>query len=111
MSATSTQSGTFLLGVINDVLDMSKIEAGRMQLERGMLDLAPLIDETLQMVAIQADEKKITVEQSIDETMRIFADKRAIKQIVINLLSNAVKFSGTGGRISSGAKRCAARCR
>ncbi|MFZ2099799.1 MAG: ATP-binding protein [Oricola sp.] len=97
-------SGTFLLGVINDVLDMSKIEAGRMQLERGMLDLAPLIDETLQMVAIQAEEKEIAVEQSIDETMRIFADKRAMKQIVINLLSNAVKFTGKGGRIRIRAK-------
>jgi two-component system cell cycle sensor histidine kinase PleC len=52
-------SGTFLLGVINDILDMSKIEAGRVELEREKLDLAPLIDETLQMVSIQAEEKNI----------------------------------------------------
>ncbi|WP_210325935.1 PAS domain-containing sensor histidine kinase [Oricola nitratireducens] len=97
-------SGTFLLGVINDILDMSKIEAGRVQLEREKLDLAPLIDETLHMVAIQAEEKNIAVEQTIDETMRIFADRRAMKQVIINLLSNAVKFTGEGGRIRIRAK-------
>ena len=97
-------SGAFLLGVINDILDMSKIEAGRMQLEPETLDLAPLIDETLHMIAIQAQEKDIAVEQSIGETIRIFADKRAMKQVVINLLSNAIKFTGEGGRIRIRAK-------
>jgi len=97
-------SGAFLLGVINDILDMSKIEAGRVELEREKLDLAPLIDETLQMVSIQAEDKNIAVEQSIDDTMRIFADRRAMKQVMINLLSNAVKFTGEGGRIRIRAK-------
>ncbi|TCD14143.1 PAS domain-containing sensor histidine kinase [Oricola cellulosilytica] len=97
-------SGTFLLGVINDILDMSKIEAGRMTLEHEMLDLRPLIDETLLMVAIQAEEKNISVEQTIDETMRFFADRRSIKQVLINLLSNAVKFTDEGGSIRIRAK-------
>jgi two-component system cell cycle sensor histidine kinase PleC len=56
------------------------------------------------MVAIQAEEKNIAVEQTIDETMRIFADRRAMKQVIINLLSNAVKFTGEGGRIRIRAK-------
>ncbi|MCI5073472.1 ATP-binding protein [Oricola sp.] len=97
-------SGTFLLGVINDILDMSKIEAGRLQLEPTVIDLAPLVDETLHMVAIQAQAKNIAVEQSVDATMRLHADKRAMKQIVINLLSNAVKFTDKGGRIRIRAK-------
>ncbi|QKV18608.1 PAS domain-containing sensor histidine kinase [Oricola thermophila] len=97
-------SGTFLLGVINDILDMSKIEAGRVELEREELDLAPLIDETLQMVSIQAEEKNVAIEQSIDDTIRIFADRRAMKQVTLNLLSNAVKFTGEGGRIRIRAK-------
>ncbi|GAB4360908.1 MAG: PAS domain-containing sensor histidine kinase [Oricola sp.] len=97
-------SGTFLLGVINDILDMSKIEAGRVELEREKLDLAPLIDEVLQMVSMQANEKNIRIEQSIDKTMRVFADRRAMKQISLNLLSNAVKFTGQGGRIRIRAK-------
>ena len=97
-------SGTFLLGVIDDILDMSKIEAGKIELDRENQDLAPLIEETMHMVAIQAKEKNIAVEQSVGETMRVFADKRAMKQIVINLLSNAVKFTDEGGRIRIRAK-------
>ena len=97
-------SGTFLLGVINDILDMSKIEAGRMCLEREVFDLRPLIDETVHMVAIQAEEKNIAVETAIDETMRIDADRRSMKQVLINLLSNAVKFTEDGGSISIRAK-------
>lgn len=97
-------SGTFLLGVIDDILDMSKIEAGRIELERETHDLVPLIEETLAMVAMQAEEKNIAFEQSVGKTMRVFADKRAMKQIVINLLSNAVKFTNEGGRIRIRAK-------
>ena len=83
---------------------MSKIEAGRMQLERDVFDLRPLIDETVHMVAIQAEEKNIKVDTAIDETMRIDADRRSMKQIMINLLSNAVKFTEDGGSISIRAK-------
>ncbi|WP_421852401.1 ATP-binding protein [Oricola sp.] len=97
-------SGTFLLGVINDILDMSKIEAGRICLEREVFDLRPLIDEAVDMVAIQAEEKSISVETTIDETMRIDADRRSMKQILINLLSNAVKFTEETGNIRIRAK-------
>jgi two-component system cell cycle sensor histidine kinase PleC len=93
-------SGSYLLGVINDILDMSKIEAGQFSMEREEIDLGPLIHEAVRVISLQAAAKKIAVETQIAESMRLFADRRAIKQIAINLLSNAVKFTGEGGHIS-----------
>ncbi|MET3790740.1 PAS domain-containing sensor histidine kinase [Aquamicrobium terrae] len=93
-------SGKYLLGVINDILDMSKIEAGQFSIDREEIDLCPLIRETVRVVSLQAAAKKINVETNIAETLKLYADRRAIKQIVLNLLSNAVKFTGEGGRIS-----------
>ncbi len=92
-------SGGHLLGVINDILDMSKIEAGQVSLECEEIDLYPLISETVRVVGVQASEKSIKVETKIAESITIFADRRAIKQIMLNLLSNAVKFTGENGRI------------
>ena len=93
-------SGKYLLGVINDILDMSKIEAGQFSVDREEIDLCPLIRETVKVVSLQAEKKQITVETRIADSMSLFADRRAIKQIVLNLLSNAVKFTGEGGTIS-----------
>jgi two-component system, cell cycle sensor histidine kinase PleC len=93
-------SGKYLLGVINDILDMSKIEAGQFSMDREEIDLCPLIKETVRVISLQAAEKSITVETRIADSMRLYADRRAIKQIAINLLSNAVKFTGQGGHIS-----------
>lgn len=98
-------SGTHLLGVINDILDMSKIEAGQFVMESEEIDLCPLISETVRVLALQAAEKKISVETRIADSIRLFADRRAIKQIIINLLSNAVKFSNEGGHINVRARR------
>lgn len=98
-------SGDYLLGVINDILDMSRIEAGQMNIESEEIDLCPLIKETVRVVAIQAEEKSIKVETYIADTMSLHADKRAIKQILINLLSNAVKFTGEGGKVSVHARK------
>ncbi|MBO6719174.1 MAG: PAS domain-containing protein [Rhizobiaceae bacterium] len=92
-------SGTYLLGVINDILDMSKIEAGQFSIEREAIDLSPLIGETMRVVALQASEKGIEIETEVPAKLKVDADRRAIKQITINLLSNAVKFTGSGGRI------------
>jgi len=100
-------SGTYLLGVINDILDMSKIEAGQFSVDREAIDLCPLIHETVKVISLQAAEKKISVETQIADTLRVHADRRAIKQIAINLLSNAVKFTGEGGRISVRARNVA----
>jgi len=98
-------SGNYLLGVINDILDMSKIEAGRFSIDREKIDLAPLMHEAVRVVSLQAEEKSITVETRIAESMKMDADRRAIKQIAINLLSNAVKFTGPGGKISVRARK------
>ncbi|RWA71046.1 MAG: PAS domain S-box protein [Mesorhizobium sp.] len=93
-------SGKYLLGVINDILDMSKIEAGQFSLDREEIDLCPLIKETVRVISLQAAERSIKVETRIADSMRLYADRRAIKQIAINLLSNAVKFTGQGGHIT-----------
>ncbi|MBX3597082.1 MAG: PAS domain-containing protein [Rhizobiaceae bacterium] len=98
-------SGEYLLGVINDILDMSKIEAGQLKLEPEEIDLCPLIRETVRVTSIQAAAKSITVKTDIAESISVYADKRAMKQIIINLLSNAVKFTGEGGEISLKARR------
>ncbi|WP_439273302.1 PAS domain-containing sensor histidine kinase [Pseudochrobactrum sp. HB0163] len=92
-------SGNYLLNVINDILDMSKIEAGHFSLDREEIDLCPLIEETVRVVSLQAEQKHIAVETSIADTITANADRRAIKQVLINLLSNAVKFTSDGGRI------------
>jgi len=97
-------SGAFLLGVINDVLDMSKIEAGRFQLNPEKVNIDDLLNETLRIIKVQADEAQITLDQKIPQKLNIEADRRAVKQILLNLLSNAVKFTPEGGKISVTAK-------
>ncbi|MBO6725723.1 MAG: PAS domain-containing protein [Rhizobiaceae bacterium] len=92
-------SGSYLLGVINDILDMSKIEAGQFSIEREAIDLRPLILETVRVVALQAEDKGITIDTQVSSKLKLDADRRSAKQIVINLLSNAVKFTGEGGRV------------
>ncbi len=101
-------SGNFLLNVINDILDMSKIEAGHFSLDREEIDLCPLITEAVRMIALQTDEKDITVETRIEDAMQLYADRRAIKQVLINLLSNAVKFTSYGGHITVRARKTGA---
>lgn len=98
-------SGNFLLNVINDILDMSKIEAGHFSLDREEIDLCPLINETVRMISLQADEKNITVETRIEDAMQLHADRRAVKQVLINLLSNAVKFTSHNGHITVRARK------
>ncbi len=98
-------SGRHLLNVINDILDMSKIEAGHMKLQCETIDLAPLIEESLRFTAIPASEKRIEIQQRICDGMTLTADRRAMKQILLNLLSNAVKFTDEGGRIAVRTRR------
>ncbi|MCM2291923.1 ATP-binding protein [Allorhizobium sp. BGMRC 0089] len=93
-------SGKHLLNVINDILDMSKIEAGHMVLKLEQIDFASLIDETLRLTSVSAKEKNITVDQKIATDLSLKADRRAIKQILLNILANAVKFTDHGGRIT-----------
>ncbi|WP_230171031.1 ATP-binding protein [Rhizobium sp. CECT 9324] len=94
------ESGKHLLNVINDILDMSKIEAGQMKIRCETIDLGPLIEESMRLTAIPALEKNITVSQRVDNGLSVVADRRAMKQILLNILSNAVKFTNDGGKIS-----------
>jgi two-component system cell cycle sensor histidine kinase PleC len=94
------ESGRYLLDVINDILDMSKIEAGRTSLEFETIELGSFLADSMRMVAARVDEKRLTVNAEIEPSIRLRADRRMIKQIIINLLSNAVKFTPDGGRIT-----------
>ena len=92
-------SGHYLLEVINDILDMSKIEAGRMKLDMEPLDLSKTLAESLRVVSGRAEDKSLVVDADIEGTISVVADRRAIKQIIVNLLSNAVKFTPDGGKV------------
>jgi two-component system cell cycle sensor histidine kinase PleC len=94
------ESGRYLLDVINDILDMSKIEAGRANIELETVELDSILSDTMRMVAARATEKNLTIDSEIEPAIELYADRRMIKQIVINLLSNAVKFTQDGGRIT-----------
>lgn len=93
-------SGHYLLEVINDILDMSKIEAGRMKLDMEPLNLAQTLTESMRVVSGRANDKGLTLKADFDDIVPLVADRRAIKQIVVNLLSNAVKFTPDGGRVT-----------
>ncbi len=93
-------SGQYLLEVINDILDMSKIEAGRIRLDFEDLDLDTLLAESMRVVSAKAQEKQLEVTARIAPDLHLRADRRAIKQIALNLLSNAVKFTPAGGRVT-----------
>ncbi|OQW60718.1 MAG: PAS domain-containing sensor histidine kinase [Proteobacteria bacterium SG_bin9] len=92
-------SGKYLLDVINDILDMSKIEAGRMTLDPEPLNLAQTLSESLRVVSGRAEDKRLRLVAEFADDIPLTADRRAIKQIVVNLLSNAVKFTPDNGRI------------
>jgi two-component system cell cycle sensor histidine kinase PleC len=92
-------SGHYLLEVINDILDMSKIEAGRMKLDMEQLDLSKTLAESLRVVSGRADDKNLVLDADIEGTIAVVADRRAVKQIIVNLLSNAVKFTPDGGKV------------
>ena len=93
------ESGRYLLDVINDILDMSKIEAGRMRLTIETLRLDEIVNEAMRVMSIRTGEKQLTVQSEIPPGFAVQCDRRALKQIVLNLLSNAVKFTEDGGRV------------
>ena len=98
-------SGQYLLDVINDILDMSKIEAGRVKLDLEPLDLARTVGESLRVVSGRAENKHLTLRAQTQADMHIVADRRAMKQIALNLLSNAVKFTPDGGTVTVRTRR------
>lgn len=94
------RSGQFLLDVINDILDMSKIEAGRMQLETEEVHVDAMLDEVMRLVGPRAFEGNVSIERQVASGLKLTADKRALKQVIINLMSNAVKFTPDGGKVT-----------
>jgi len=99
------KSGQHLLSIINDILDLSKIEAGRYQLHVGPVDLDETFEDCARLVRERAENAGLQVVRQIDPaTPHLLADKRAVKQILINLLSNAIKFTPQGGEVTLAAK-------
>jgi len=93
-------AGRHLLALINDILDLSKIEAGRMELAPSPFNLAAALSNAMTLVRERAQQHGIALDLQVDPTLgEITADERKFKQIVVNLLSNAVKFTPDGGRI------------
>ena len=94
------QSSLHLLSIINDVLDMSKIEAGKLELSKEPLNIRHLICEVVRMMRERAESRGIELVTKLsDGEVKIWADERAMKQIFLNLLSNAIKFSRDGGEV------------
>jgi len=93
------ESGEYLLDVINDILDMSKIEAGGIRLSPESVELEPILADCLRVVSTRASEKQLALDAVVDSKICFNADRRAVKQIALNLLSNAVKFTPDGGEV------------
>jgi signal transduction histidine kinase len=94
------ESSLHLLAIINDVLDMSKIEAGKLELSKEPLNIRHLIGEVIRMMREWAESRSIEMVTKLPvEEVEIWADERAMKQIFLNLMSNAIKFSRDGGQV------------
>ncbi len=93
-------SGNHLLSLINEILDLSKIEAGRYDLEEEWLNINDMLEDALAMVGPRANEKGTAILHSDRLAPRLRADRRAVRQMLVNLLSNAVKFTPAGGSIA-----------
>jgi len=97
---TIEQSGKHLLALINDILDLSKIESGKMELEVAPVIVKELCESSLNFVKQQAHHKRIKIHYQIDEELtEIEVDERRVRQVLVNLLSNAVKFTPDGGKV------------
>jgi signal transduction histidine kinase len=97
------QSGTHLLGIINDILDVSKVEAGKFELNEEEIDVAQLVEDCLRMIKVRAEQAQLQLFVIAEEAMpEIRADRRVMKQVLINLLTNAIKFTPRAGEVRIG---------
>lgn len=101
MKKIDSASG-YLLGILNDILDMSKIESGKMKLVLDKCDIAGMIDNVTSIMDAKMNENDITFEQNIDlEDKWFYGDELRLKQVLVNLLSNAAKYSNSGGQAAA----------
>ena len=99
-SADIHNSGVHLLGLINEILDLSRIEAGRYELNEESVSLAGIVEDCHHLLKLRASNRGITIHEMFENDLpRLWADERAIRQICLNLLSNAIKFTPQGGEI------------
>ena len=99
-SADIHNSGVHLLGLINEILDLSRIEAGRYELNEESVSLVAIVEDCHHLLKLRASNRGITIHEIAEPEMpRLWADERAIRQICLNLLSNAIKFTPQGGEI------------
>ena len=95
------ESGTHLLSIINDILDLSKVEADSYDLVEDQLDVAKVLDACSRMIRTRAQTGELSLSVELDPNLpKLLADERALKQMIINLVSNAVKFTPQGGSIA-----------
>jgi two-component system cell cycle sensor histidine kinase PleC len=99
-SADIHNSGVHLLGLINEILDLSRIEAGRYELNEESISLAAIVEDCHHLLKLRATNRGITIHEIFENDLpRLWADERAVRQICLNLLSNAIKFTPQGGEI------------
>ena len=95
------QSGQHLLSLINDILDLSKVEAGKMEIYEEVFEMAPIIDSVRSIMSGRAEAAGLRLLSHVAEGMpNLRADRRMVRQVLLNLLSNAVKFTPAGGRVT-----------
>ena len=99
------EAGTFLLRVISDILDMARLEAGRLEIDREPLDLDGLITDTLRSFETEAARSRISIAADVTVGITLHGDREAVRQVISNLLSNAVKFTPEGGSVTIRSQR------
>ena len=100
------QAGTHLLALIDDILDIAKVEAGKLELQQTSFDLVELLDECARMMRPMVDGRGLALHVTGNAAgVTLNADRRRVKQMIVNLLSNAIKFTHAGGRVELSAQR------
>lgn len=99
-TANIYDSGHHLLGVINDILDISRIETGSMEIRESDVDLHAMAQSALEMMHERADSAKLTLQSEFGDALRVNGDEMRLKQVMLNLLSNAIKFTPEGGKVT-----------
>jgi len=95
------KSGQHLLNLIGEILDISRIEAGRYELREAPVDLAAVVEDCARLMRLRAENKGLKIVEAFEENLpQLWADERAVRQICLNLLSNAIKFTPTGGTVT-----------